>query len=78
MSHDVACDVVSRGHNEMDNPTLTQPIMYKEIDSRSTVPDLYSQQLEVSSQSLSLLSTSLFFSHHLSLSLSLSVSQLEW
>ena len=47
MSHDVSCDGHGRGHNEMDNPALTQPTMYNIIDSRSTVPDLYTEQLQV-------------------------------
>jgi len=29
------------GHNEMDDPTFTQPLMYKAINSRGSVPDLY-------------------------------------
>ena len=36
-----------RGHNELDNPTLTQPVMYQVIGSRSTVPDAYAKKLEV-------------------------------
>lgn len=39
---------VTRGHNELDNPSLTQPIMYDTIEGRSSVPDAYAQQLEVS------------------------------
>ena len=36
-----------RGHNELDNPSLTQPLMYKVVDNRPSVPDLYAKQLEV-------------------------------
>ena len=47
----MSCDITScrtrRGHNEMDNPSLTQPTMYNVIDKRPSVPDLYSMELEV-------------------------------
>ena len=49
----MSCDTVDashdslRGHNEMDNPRLTQPTMYSVIDERPSVPDLYSTELEV-------------------------------
>jgi probable 2-oxoglutarate dehydrogenase E1 component DHKTD1 len=33
------------GHNEMDDPSLTQPLMYKIIESRDSVPDLYVKSL---------------------------------
>ncbi|ESO02643.1 hypothetical protein HELRODRAFT_106795 [Helobdella robusta] len=33
------------GHNELDEPSFTQPIMYKAIRSRSNVPDLYTDLL---------------------------------
>ena len=45
-SHDLSHDA-HRGHNEMDNPRLTQPTMYSVIDERPTVPDLYAGELEV-------------------------------
>ena len=35
-----------RGHNELDNPTLTQPLMYKVIKNRPSVPDLYAKRLQ--------------------------------
>ena len=38
-----------RGHNELDNPSLTQPVMYSAIESRLSVPDMYARELEVSS-----------------------------
>ena len=31
----------------MDNPSLTQPIMYDVIENRTTVPDTYAKKLEV-------------------------------
>lgn len=36
------------GHNELDDPTFTNPVMYKTIHSRQSVPDLYLEQLSVS------------------------------
>ncbi|KAJ8925254.1 hypothetical protein NQ315_009082 [Exocentrus adspersus] len=33
------------GHNEMDDPTFTNPTLYEVIRSRRTVPDLYADQL---------------------------------
>lgn len=33
------------GHNEADEPTFTQPIMYKQIAAHATVRDLYAGQL---------------------------------
>uniref|UniRef100_UPI00398F6A1A 2-oxoadipate dehydrogenase complex component E1 n=1 Tax=Pristiophorus japonicus TaxID=55135 RepID=UPI00398F6A1A len=33
------------GHNELDEPTFTNPTMYKIIRSRKSIPDLYSEQL---------------------------------
>ena len=41
------CVCMCRGHNELDNPSLTQPVMYKVVDNRPSVPDLYTKQLEV-------------------------------
>lgn len=36
------------GHNELDDPTFTNPLMYKVIHSRKSVPDLYADSLMVS------------------------------
>ena len=36
-----------RGHNELDDPSLTQPLMYEVIDKKLSVPDAYSRRLEV-------------------------------
>uniref|UniRef100_F1KTQ9 2-oxoglutarate dehydrogenase E1 component n=1 Tax=Ascaris suum TaxID=6253 RepID=F1KTQ9_ASCSU len=33
------------GHNELDDPHFTQPIMYKEVDARKSIPDLYADEL---------------------------------
>lgn len=38
----------SRGHNELDEPSYTQPLMYEKIRSRKSVPALYEEQLIVS------------------------------
>lgn len=36
------------GHNEMDDPTFTNPLIYKIINNRQTIPNMYRQQLEES------------------------------
>lgn len=35
------------GHNELDEPAFTQPLMYEKIRSRSSVPKLYEDKLIV-------------------------------
>ena len=45
---DVVIDMVCyrrRGHNEADDPSLTQPLMYKLIDSKRSVRKLYTEAL---------------------------------
>jgi hypothetical protein len=38
---------MSRGHNELDEPSYTQPLMYEEIRQRESVPKRYEQALIV-------------------------------
>ena len=45
---DVIIDLVCyrrHGHNETDDPTFTQPVMYKEIAAHRSVRDLYAERL---------------------------------
>lgn len=45
---DVVVDLVCyrlHGHNESDEPSATQPLMYKVIRARKSVPELYAQKL---------------------------------
>ena len=47
---DVVLDLVcfrKWGHNEMDDPSFTQPLMYQAIGARRSIPDTYAQQLVV-------------------------------
>ncbi len=36
---------ISRGHNEIDDPTFTNPSMYRIINDRISTPDLYAEKL---------------------------------
>ena len=36
------------GHNELDEPSFTQPLMYSAIRSRPNIPDAYAARLMVS------------------------------
>ena len=38
------------GHNELDEPSFTQPIMYNVINNRMSIPDLYAQRVVVSEE----------------------------
>ena len=40
--------LIFRGHNELDDPSMTQPEVYQHIDSLTTVPDTYWEQVSVS------------------------------
>ncbi|KAJ2197912.1 hypothetical protein IW144_002173 [Coemansia sp. RSA 522] len=45
---DVVIDVWTfrkRGHNELDEPSFTQPAMYKRINSRKSIPAMYEDKL---------------------------------
>lgn len=45
---DIVIDVVcyrKHGHNETDQPSFTQPLMYKKISQKKSVLDIYSNQL---------------------------------
>ena len=35
------------GHNEMDEPAFTQPLMYDRIRSRRSIPDVYADTIVV-------------------------------
>lgn len=46
--NDVIIDIIGfrrNGHNELDQPRFTQPLMYKQIDSHDPVCELYQAQL---------------------------------
>ncbi|KAF8575257.1 dehydrogenase E1 and transketolase domain-containing protein 1 [Ramaria rubella] len=47
------------GHNELDEPAFTQPLMYQKIRSRKSVPALYEERL-VDSEIISLTDTQAF------------------
>ena len=47
---DVIVDLISYrklGHNELDEPAFTQPLMYENIRKRKSVPLLYEEKLTV-------------------------------
>ncbi|GAV02522.1 hypothetical protein RvY_13077-2 [Ramazzottius varieornatus] len=50
---DVVIDLLCyrlHGHNEVDDPTMTQPVMYNAIKARKSVPVLYSEALRQEGQ----------------------------
>ncbi len=47
---DIIIDLIAyrrMGHNELDEPAFTQPLMYKQIRGRKSVPKLYEEYLVV-------------------------------
>lgn len=40
-------NVSFRGHNELDLPGITSPLMYEKIAARKSVPELYEHKLLV-------------------------------
>ena len=49
---DVIVDLITYrrwGHNELDEPAFTQPIMYRNIRSRKSVPTLYEEKVRAQS-----------------------------
>lgn len=45
---DVVVDLIGyrlRGHNELDQPSFTQPLMYKQVDKMTPVARIYERQL---------------------------------
>ncbi|XP_055509441.1 2-oxoadipate dehydrogenase complex component E1 [Leucoraja erinacea] len=66
------------GHNELDEPTFTNPIMYRTIRSRQSIPELYAERLVadglLTEQEISSIKTSYFakLNDHLSNTLSFS------
>ena len=44
--HTVYTYKFNRGHNELDDPSMTQPIMYRAIDSCANIPDQYAAILK--------------------------------
>ena len=33
------------GHNELDDPTFTNPLLYKAIEVKRSIPDVYAEEL---------------------------------
>ena len=33
------------GHNELDDPTFTNPLLYKAIEMKRSIPDIYAEEL---------------------------------
>lgn len=47
---DIALNLICfrrHGHNEMDEPSFTQPLMYKNIRSRQSIPEKYCKSIEL-------------------------------
>ena len=47
---DVFLDLVCyrrHGHNELDDPTFTNPLLYKAIRATKTMPDIYADKVRV-------------------------------
>ena len=49
-NRDVIVDYIcfrKHGHNELDDPSVTQPLMYRAIQNRKSIPDAYVESLKV-------------------------------
>jgi 2-oxoglutarate dehydrogenase E1 component len=47
-NHDVVIDLIGyrkHGHNELDQPSFTQPLMYKRVAEMKPVAEIYEAQL---------------------------------
>jgi hypothetical protein len=50
LAQDIVVDLITYrrwGHNELDEPGFTQPLMYEKIRNRKSVPTLYEEKLMV-------------------------------
>ncbi len=37
--------IKNKGHNELDDPSFTNPLIYKQVNSHQSVPDLYKEKI---------------------------------
>lgn len=60
---DVVIDLVGyrrHGHNEVDDPTLTSPVLYKQVKERPILCEMYAREIGVSKEELSQLEKNAF------------------